>query len=81
MFVFVQDDLRLGDGQLIPFPAHIFDQHGNMQLAASADLEAVGGIGRFDLQADVDFQFLFKPFLQVAGSDIFAALSCKRRSC
>ena len=49
-----------------------------MQLAASADLEAVCGISRFDLQADIDFQLFFKTFLQVAGSDVFAALSRKR---
>ena len=49
-----------------------------MQLAAAGNLEAVGRIGFFNLQADVDFQFFFQPFTDVAGSDVFPRLSGKR---
>ena len=50
-----------------------------MQLATSGNFGAVSRIRFFHLQPNIDFQFFFQPLTDVAGSDIFAGLSCKRR--
>ena len=49
----VEDHLRAADGELVALAAHLLDQHGQLELAAAADLERVAGLGGVDLDRDV----------------------------
>ena len=51
-----RDDLRAADLKLEAFAAHRLDQHRQVQLAASADEEAL--VLLLDAQADVGLEFL-----------------------
>ena len=75
----LEDDFRTGNTDLVAFTAHILQEDRKMQLAAAGYLEGIGGIGLFNTQTDIDFQFLLKTFADVTGSDIFAALSLEGR--
>src|SRR6266567_528259 len=66
---FAVDHLRLGNCHLKPFPAHVLDQDGEMQLAAAGNLEGVGAGGILDAERDVGAQFLVEPFADVARGD------------
>ena len=69
---FAQDHFRLGDLELVAFPAHCLDEDRKVQFATAGDQELVGGIGFFRAQGDVGLQFLVQPFAQVAGGDVLA---------
>ena len=45
--------LRLAHGELEPFPAHQFDQHGQGELAAALDLPGVGPLRGLHPDGDV----------------------------
>jgi len=47
------DDLRFGDLHLVALTAHRLDEDGELQLAAAADLGAVGGAGVDQADRDV----------------------------
>ena len=66
------DDLRAADLELIALAAHGLDQDGQVQLAAAADLEGVGGIGLLDAEGDVCLDLLEESVADVAGGDILA---------
>ena len=53
LFVFLIDDLRFADSELIAFPAHCLDQDGEMQLAAAGNLKAIGRVGVFHAKTDI----------------------------
>ncbi len=73
------DDLRLGDGQLVAFAAHRFDQDREMQLAAAADFERVGGLGVGDAQRDVRLELAHQTLANLARREELALLAGKRR--
>jgi hypothetical protein len=49
----LEDDLRARDRQLVALAARLPDEHGQLQLAASAHLERVGGLCGRHLDAHV----------------------------
>ena len=75
----MQDDLRLGDRQLVALSAHILYENGKVQLAASGNLEAVGGVGLLHDHADIDLQLLVQSFADMARGYIFTDLARERR--
>ena len=68
----VKNDFRLRDLQLVPFPAHLFDQHGQVQLAAAGHEETVGAVGFLDAQRDVGLELFEQALAQVARREEFA---------
>ena len=53
LFIIMVQNLRLADCKLIALTAHVLDQDGQMQLAASGYLKAIGGICFFHAKANV----------------------------
>src|SRR5258706_9602453 len=66
---FSQDHVRLADGELIAFAAHVFDEDAQVQQAATADFEGVLAIGLFDLEGDVALEFLPEALAQIAAGN------------
>jgi len=66
------DDLRLADGQLVGFAAHLLDQDGQGQLAAALYLPGVGPFGRQDPERDVADQLPVQPVLDHPRGDLGA---------
>ena len=50
-----------------------------MQFASAGYFKGIGRIRRFHFQTDIDFQFLFQSFLDVAAGHIFAGPALERR--
>ena len=76
----MHEHARAAYGEFKPFAAHVFEQDGQMQFAASGDAENVGIVGVFHAQGDVFQQFAVEPFANLAGSDVFAFAPCQRGS-
>ena len=72
------DHLRFGDGEFIPFAAHGFDQHGQMEHSASGNLECFA-VDIFNPQRNVAFDLLVEPFAQLAAADVFSLTPEERR--
>ena len=53
LFIIMVQNLRLADCKLIALTAHVLDQDGQMQLAASGYLKAIGGICFFHAKGNV----------------------------
>ena len=53
LFIIMVQNLSLADCKLIALTAHVLDQDGQMQLAASGYLKAVGGICFFHAKGNV----------------------------
>src|SRR3546814_12363277 len=71
--LFRSDDFRARHRQLEAFAAHGFDQHRQVQLAATGDQELVRVRAFLDLQRDVVQGFALQPFAQLAAGDELAA--------
>ena len=71
--------LRLADGELEAFAAHVLDQDRQVQFAAPRDAEHVGLVGFLDAQRDVALQFAHQPFADLAAGDEFALAPGERR--
>ena len=74
------DHFRLADGQFVSFTTHGFDEHGEVQNAASGHSERIFVCRLFDLQSDVRPKFPLQAFPQVAAGDILAVLAGQRRT-
>ena len=72
------DYLRLRDGELVALAPHIFEQHGDVKLAAAEDLESVGA-REINLQADVNLELLLEALANLAGVDELARAAGERR--
>ena len=55
---FLDDDFRLGHLQLVPFPAHRFDQNAEMQFPAPGHDKRVGAVRLLHAQADIGLHLL-----------------------
>ena len=66
------DNLRLADGQLEAFAAHLLDEDGQRELATALDLPGVRALGGEHLDGDVTDQFLVQAVLDLAGGDLGA---------
>ena len=75
--VLVQDHFGRADLELVALAAHRLDQDGQVQLAAAADQEGVGGVGRLDAQRDVALHSAVQALLQLAAGDP-GALAARR---
>ncbi len=51
ILVAVEDDFRAGNHHFVAFPAHLFDEDGDLHFAARIDLEGAGGLSVVDLRA------------------------------
>ena len=76
---FGDDDLRLGDRELVAFAAHRLDEDREMQFAAAAHFERVGRVGVGDAQRDVGFEFAHEALANLARREKLAFASGKRR--
>ncbi len=65
-------DARFADGEFVAFAAHIFQQNGQVQLAASGYAEHVGIGGVFHAQGDVGQQFFLQAVADLAAGYEFA---------
>ena len=74
-----RDDLRLPYGQLESLPAHDFDEHRELQLAAALHLPCVGSLGVAKADRDVADQFLVEPRPYLSGSELCALLTRQGR--
>src|SRR5713226_131215 len=61
----LDDGFWARDLELIALPAHRFDEHGEVELAAAADQKALGRVGVLDPQAEVDVELLVQPRAQL----------------
>ena len=52
----MEENLRLGDLEFIALTAHILNENGEVQLAATADAEGIGGVGFLNAQGNVGLQ-------------------------
>ena len=64
--VAVRDDLGAADAELEALAPHLLDEDREVQLAAPADLDAVGPPEVLDAQGDVDAQLALEPVLDLA---------------
>ena len=69
---FFLDHLRSGDTQFKTLAAHVLDQHGQMQLAATGHLELVGAVTRLHPQRHIVDQLPLQALLDVARGDVLA---------
>ena len=76
---FTEQRLRRADLELIALTAQVFNQDGQMHLAAAADAERVGRVGFVDTQGNVLEQLAEQALAQVARGDKLAFLARKRR--
>ena len=53
LFIIMVQNLSLADCKLIALTAHVLDQDGQMQLAASGHFKAIGGICFFHAKGNV----------------------------
>ena len=60
------DYLGAGNRELISLPAHGLDEDGEVELAAAADHELIGGPGLFDAQPEVEVELSQKPGTQLS---------------
>jgi hypothetical protein len=74
----LDDDLRLGDRELVALAAHVLEQDGDVELAAAVDLEAVR-LGEVDLEADVDLELLLEARADLARVHELARATDERR--
>jgi hypothetical protein len=77
---FGDDDLRLGNGHLVAFAAHRFDEDRKMQFAAAAHFERVGAVGIGDAQRDVRLEFAHQAFANLARREVLALAPRERRA-
>ena len=54
-------------GQLEALAPHLLDEHGELELAAAADLEGIAGLGRVDLDRDVAQDLALEARLDLAA--------------
>ena len=64
--------------EVVAFAAHVFEQDGEMQLAAAVDREHVGVGGIFDPERNVGHDLARQPLAQIAAGDIFAVATGER---
>ncbi len=65
--IFAQDHFGRADLELVALAAHRLDQDGQVQLAAAADQEGVGRVGRLDAQRHIALQLALQALLQLAA--------------
>ena len=73
------DDLRSSHTKFIAFPAHRFDQDGQLKLTPALDQDTVPVIGFSHLDGHVDQALFQQAFPQPAGLDIFSLQASERR--
>ena len=71
----MDNDLRLGDLQFVPFPSHLFDQDGEMQFPSSRHKKAISAVGLIDAERYIGLQLLEQALAQVARGEEFAFAS------
>src|SRR5690606_25279183 len=77
---FFDNDLRLGNLHFKAFPAHVFEEDGNVEFSTAPDIKGISAAAaQVDLQSDVDFQFFFQAFADLAAGDEFPITAGKRR--
>ena len=76
--VVVEEHFRLGNLEFIALAAHILDEDGEVQLAAAADAEGIGGVGLLHAEGNVGLQLAHQAGAQVAGGDVSALAAGKR---
>ena len=69
---------RLGDGQLVAFAAHVFQQDGQVQLAPTHDLEDALFIGFLHAQGHVVLQLLLQAIPKLATGHVLAFAAGQR---
>src|SRR5216683_2139939 len=75
----LDDGLWTRDLELIALPAHRFDEHGQVKLAAPAHQESLGRIGVLHMEAEVGVQLLVEPGAQLPGGRKLALATRERR--
>jgi hypothetical protein len=70
--------LRPGYGELVAFPAHVLDEDGQVQLAATGDTHDIGLIRIFDTQGHIALQFPLQALAQLPARHVFAFAAGKR---
>jgi hypothetical protein len=75
------DDLRLADGQLEAFAAHLLDEDGERELATPLDLPGVRAVGVEDPDRDVADELAVDAVLDQRGGDLGARARPARASC
>ena len=74
---FLGDDLGPADLQLVPLTAHALDEHGELQLTTTGDLDHVGRAGVEELDRHVAEDLAVEPVDEVtAGEEL--AVPCRR---
>ncbi len=73
-----EDHLWLGDLELIALAAHRLDQDAEVEFTATADGEAIRGVGVFNTQGDVCQQLLLQTVTHLTTGDELALLAGKR---
>lgn len=73
------DHLRLGDGQLVAFTPHRFDQDREMEFAAAPHFEGVGRSGLGNPQRDVRLQLAHQTLANLARGEKLSFSARKRR--
>ena len=68
----------LGDGQLVAFAAHVFQQDGQVQFAATHDFENTFFVRFFDAQGHVVLQLFLQAVPDLAAGDVFAFTTGQR---
>ena len=71
---------RAADRQFVAFTAHVFQQDGQVQFAATGHQENVRVVGVFDAQRHVLQQFLFQALADLAAGDELAFATGQRRA-
>ena len=72
--------LRLADRELVALAAHVLDQDGQVQFAATEHPKHVRLGGVLDAQGDVALQFAVQPLADLAAGDVLALAPGQRRS-
>ena len=70
---FLDDDLGARDGKFVAFAAHGFDEHREVQLATTGNLELVRILGFLDLHGDVVQGFTEQALTDLAAGQELAA--------
>ena len=75
VLVGVNDDFGARHAKLEAFPAHVLDEHAEVKLAATADLEGIRRFGVLHAQGHIVLQLLHEAFADAAGLDLLAVLA------
>src|SRR5208283_682935 len=72
------DDFGFADHEFKTFPAHGFDEDGELEFAAAEDAEGFGRVGVFDADGDVGEQLFGEAVAKIARGEVIAFAAGKR---